>query len=185
MPLEILKLLNRTAEQFAIIATELFVMVQDDGRDIPYADISPLIRGKIESVEGWLKGDWPEGVLSQTLATCMKKVKDENMCCALDCQESIQTTGRAFSRCGGCSLISYCGKNCQQRAWRSKEYAHRDICAKVGKVYKLAPEAVPQSDFRVFEEKVRQAGIDDSTLSEVLHCLTTLYSVKQEILKEL
>lgn len=178
MPPSLIERLAYETERLVIIATTLYLTAQAYGRDlpnlVPNSAINPMIKAKIDMASGFARGQWPDGGLSRMVATCFKRIKNEQVCCALDCTESIQTAGRAFSRCSGCSLISYCGRECQQRAWRSKDFAHRDMCAKVGRVYRIAPEAAVQGDFQIFEKKVRQAGIDDDTLTEVLNCLTML-----------
>ncbi|KAJ7767160.1 hypothetical protein B0H16DRAFT_1521053 [Mycena metata] len=44
-------------------------------------------------------------------------------CYAMSCEESLQTAD-TFKRCSTCKVVSYCGPECQRRAWRD----HKPLC---------------------------------------------------------
>ncbi|KAJ7111962.1 hypothetical protein C8R44DRAFT_799019 [Mycena epipterygia] len=50
-------------------------------------------------------------------------------CYARSCPESIQTS-HSFKRCSACKVVSYCGPECQRRAWRD----HKPLCRTIAKI---------------------------------------------------
>lgn len=52
----------------------------------------------------------------------------ERRCSAHMCPNSLQSVGRAFQRCARCNIVSYCGRECQVKAWRDEQYPHKRIC---------------------------------------------------------
>jgi len=67
-------------------------------------------------------------------------------CYANACEESLQTSHGAFQRCSSCKIASYCGKECQRRAWRD----HKPLCKTITKIIQdgggdLHSEAFAQS----------------------------------------
>lgn len=155
-----------------IFASHIY-MSHKDVSSIPRSEITPLVSERIDSVGGMASGM----TAAEFAVTVMSTVKNDQVCFALDCTQSMQTVGKRFSRCGGCHLISYCGEECQKRAWKSMPYAHRDICAIVGRVYKAAPGMVAVRNFVGFDEEMKKAGIENSSVWEAGQCLSLLMLV--------
>ncbi|KAK7049154.1 hypothetical protein R3P38DRAFT_2872904 [Favolaschia claudopus] len=93
--------------------------------------------------------------------TILKSSKEREVCFSLGCHRSIQMLepGAApesrFRRCSGCQLVSYCGKECQVKAWRDPAIPHREICATIKEVIKQGGGAVDTMDkWRAREKKV-------------------------------
>ncbi|KAJ6512680.1 hypothetical protein C8R45DRAFT_325279 [Mycena sanguinolenta] len=52
-------------------------------------------------------------------------------CYAQACEKSLQTSSpETFQRCSSCRIVSYCGKECQRRAWRD----HKPLCGTISKI---------------------------------------------------
>ncbi|KAF7374367.1 MYND finger domain containing protein [Mycena sanguinolenta] len=52
-------------------------------------------------------------------------------CYAQGCDKSLQTSSpETFQRCSSCRIVSYCGKECQRRAWRD----HKPLCGTISKI---------------------------------------------------
>ncbi|KAK7000319.1 hypothetical protein R3P38DRAFT_3057927 [Favolaschia claudopus] len=93
--------------------------------------------------------------------TILKSSKEREVCFSLGCHRSIQMLepGAApesrFRRCSGCQLVSYCGKECQVKAWRDPAIPHREICATIKEVIRQGGGAVDTMDkWRAREKKV-------------------------------
>ncbi|KAF9528136.1 hypothetical protein CPB83DRAFT_358521 [Crepidotus variabilis] len=52
----------------------------------------------------------------------------ETRCRAYGCPGSIQSAGNNFQRCSHCQIVSYCGRECQTRAWRDEKFPHKRVC---------------------------------------------------------
>ena len=69
--------------------------------------------------------------------TFLRVAKFQLRCSVSACPNSIQSTGRKFQRCTKCRLALYCGRECQTKAWRYKEYPHSKTCQVVNKLVQL------------------------------------------------
>ncbi|KAF9476958.1 hypothetical protein BDN70DRAFT_881737 [Pholiota conissans] len=49
-------------------------------------------------------------------------------CSAQDCPNSMQSSGKAYQRCGACNVAGYCSKKCQKASWNSPQYPHKSLC---------------------------------------------------------
>ncbi|KDR84142.1 hypothetical protein GALMADRAFT_236816 [Galerina marginata CBS 339.88] len=54
--------------------------------------------------------------------------RTEARCTAQGCPNSLQSAGREFQRCGRCGIVSYCGRECQAKAWKNEQYPHKRVC---------------------------------------------------------
>ncbi|KAJ7888803.1 hypothetical protein B0H13DRAFT_2277319 [Mycena leptocephala] len=55
--------------------------------------------------------------------------KQSLRCYAMLCEESLQSS-HTFKRCSMCKVVSYCGPECQRRAWRD----HKPLCKTITKI---------------------------------------------------
>jgi hypothetical protein len=55
--------------------------------------------------------------------------KQSLRCYAMSCEESLQSS-HTFKRCSMCKVVSYCGPECQRRAWRD----HKPLCKTITKI---------------------------------------------------
>ena len=69
--------------------------------------------------------------------TFLRVAKFQLRCSVSACPNSIQSTGRKFQRCTRCRLALYCGKECQVKAWKDKEFPHGKTCQVVSKLVRL------------------------------------------------
>ena len=58
----------------------------------------------------------------------IRKMRLEMRCSAYKCTNSLQTSGNDFQRCARCMVVSYCGRECQTRAWKEEKYPHKRVC---------------------------------------------------------
>ncbi|KAJ6597444.1 hypothetical protein B0H10DRAFT_1959743 [Mycena sp. CBHHK59/15] len=49
-------------------------------------------------------------------------------CYATGCKRSFQEVGRAFRKCGACTRVAYCSRECQITDWIDAEFPHRVVC---------------------------------------------------------
>ncbi|KAJ7862255.1 hypothetical protein B0H14DRAFT_2441425 [Mycena olivaceomarginata] len=49
-------------------------------------------------------------------------------CYATGCKRSFQEVGRAFRKCGACTRVAYCSRECQITDWKDAEFPHRVVC---------------------------------------------------------
>lgn len=96
--------------------------------------------------------------------TVINGIRKYQLCFAMNCPESMQSSGKSYQRCGGCGVVSYCSKACQKRAWTDPEIPHRPICAVVGQVYKSCSGAIDSGDVFRSVLNIKKAGISDSDL---------------------
>jgi hypothetical protein len=97
-----------------------------------------------------------------------------HICHALDCKESLQTSGRKYQRCSGCFVFGYCSKECQRRAWKDPRAPHRDICKKLRRVVDAGTGHFEGEDceaWREFTQDMKRANISDSDLCHVFSWL--------------
>ncbi|KAH9918019.1 uncharacterized protein B0H18DRAFT_1123290 [Fomitopsis serialis] len=78
-------------------------------------------------------------------------------CCAPECGETFATAGRAFARCSGCSVLRYCSRPCQSRAWKHATVPHKDVCMKLRVLRERTH--LPQ-DRELKRERDRQAFVE-------------------------
>jgi hypothetical protein len=103
-----------------------------------------------------------------------------HICYALDCSESLQTSGRMYQRCGGCLVVGYSSKECQRRAWKDPRAPHKDICKKLRRVVDAGKghfEGEECEAWRAFVQDVKKANITDNELCEVLMWLDNMNSL--------
>ena len=58
----------------------------------------------------------------------IRGTREEMRCSAYKCTNSLQTSGNDFQRCARCMVVSYCGRECQTRAWKDEKYPHKRVC---------------------------------------------------------
>ena len=68
----------------------------------------------------------------------IKSLHEETRCSAYRCRKSIQDVGKNFQRCARCQVVSYCGRECQTRAWREETYPHKRVCPILRRVIDIA-----------------------------------------------
>ncbi|KAJ7278847.1 hypothetical protein C8J57DRAFT_149388 [Mycena rebaudengoi] len=66
--------------------------------------------------------------LRETIYTSISSARNDMCCLAVGCTNSFQSSGKNFMRCGRCSIVSYCSKQCQTRAWRDEKFPHERVC---------------------------------------------------------
>ncbi|KAG6917355.1 hypothetical protein DXG01_002820 [Tephrocybe rancida] len=54
--------------------------------------------------------------------------KSETRCAGKNCENTIQSVGKNFQRCGRCTIIGYCGRDCQKQDWTNAEFPHKAVC---------------------------------------------------------
>ncbi|KAF9528922.1 hypothetical protein CPB83DRAFT_289576 [Crepidotus variabilis] len=62
------------------------------------------------------------------VAYYLMEFHQETQCCAYGCPGSMQSAGNNFQRCSRCQIVSYCGRECQTRAWRDEKFPHKRVC---------------------------------------------------------
>lgn len=66
--------------------------------------------------------------LVETAVFVIMSFRMEARCSAYNCLNSIQSAGRDFQRCASCAVVSYCGRECQRKAWKEEKYPHKSVC---------------------------------------------------------
>ncbi|KAJ7472744.1 hypothetical protein FB451DRAFT_1558909 [Mycena latifolia] len=93
--------------------------------DVPTDGIDPaLIHHALTELNRTLNG--PPLTIIRILLMAWKQ---SMRCYARSCPESLQTS-HTFKRCSGCKVVSYCGPECQRRAWRD----HKPLCRAIAKI---------------------------------------------------
>jgi hypothetical protein len=103
-----------------------------------------------------------------------------HICYALDCTESLQTSGRMYQRCSGCLVVGYSSKECQRRAWKDPRAPHRNICKKLRRVVDAGKghfEGEDCEEWEAFVQGVKRAKIPDSELCEIFGWLDDMNSL--------
>ncbi|KAJ7145063.1 hypothetical protein C8R43DRAFT_549853 [Mycena crocata] len=83
-----------------------------------------LVQRAVERLDSTLHGP-----ALQIIPLLLVAWKRSLMCYAMSCQESLQTS-HTFKRCSLCKVVSYCGPECQRRAWR----VHKPLCKIISKI---------------------------------------------------
>ncbi|KAF8967427.1 hypothetical protein BDZ97DRAFT_1803284 [Flammula alnicola] len=65
---------------------------------------------------------------AQSAISVIKTFRSESLCSAFKCPNSLQSAGKDFQRCGRCTVVAYCGRECQTKAWKEEKYSHKRIC---------------------------------------------------------
>lgn len=87
------------------------------------------------------------------------ETRKTHLCSARECRNTFQSTGRKFGRCGRCHIVSYCGPECQKRAWTDGDLAHKTVCKTLRKLQFSPKSDYTFGSFNEFAEKCRQANI--------------------------
>ncbi|KAJ6629437.1 hypothetical protein B0H10DRAFT_2208826 [Mycena sp. CBHHK59/15] len=99
------------------------------------------------------------------------KARASQSCWALGCTESLQTTGLYFKRCGGCSVVGYCSRECQKRAWTDAHAPHKDICKSLTQIMGASGRHVKDGSRALFLKTLKEAHIVDATLNQIIRGL--------------
>jgi hypothetical protein len=106
--------------------------------------------------------------------------RQAHICYALDCKESLQSSGRTYQRCSGCLVVGYSSKECQRRAWKDPRAPHRDICKKLRRVVEAGKGHFEAEDCMAWEEfgrDIERANIAESELFEIIIWLEDMNSL--------
>ncbi|KAJ7158039.1 hypothetical protein C8R43DRAFT_1064840 [Mycena crocata] len=100
----------------------------------------------------------PESIrnLRDTVHTALSDAREDMCCSAIGCTRSLQSTGKNFMRCGRCRVVSYCGKECQTRAWKEEEYPHRRLCRIFSMLISIAGAAATDPQAHSRDEALRK-----------------------------
>jgi hypothetical protein len=85
--------------------------------------------------------------------------KQSLTCYAMSCPESLQTS-HAFRRCSGCKIVSYCGLECQRRAWRD----HKPVCRAMARVVQDGGGDIHSEEFKLSCESGKVDADDAQTV---------------------
>jgi hypothetical protein len=108
----------------------------------------------------------------------IRHARKTHICYALECTESLQTSGRMYQRCSGCLVVGYSSKECQKRAWKDPRAPHRDICKKLRLVVDAGKRHLEgDGDDAGFVRDMERANITDSLLSEIERWITNVRSM--------
>ncbi|EJD37164.1 hypothetical protein AURDEDRAFT_173799 [Auricularia subglabra TFB-10046 SS5] len=80
-----------------------------------------------------------------------------------------ETHVQPFSRCQQCSLVRYCGRECQKQDWKNGAVPHREVCPLLSKILKAIP--VAQCNAETFDrlwDDLDLAAEDDQLVREWL-----------------
>ncbi|KDR84125.1 hypothetical protein GALMADRAFT_133486 [Galerina marginata CBS 339.88] len=64
----------------------------------------------------------------KTTVSYIRYARQELLCSAIGCPNTIHSTGKEFQRCARCNIVLYCGKDCQTVSWFAQPYPHKKIC---------------------------------------------------------
>ncbi|PPR04835.1 hypothetical protein CVT26_012990 [Gymnopilus dilepis] len=64
----------------------------------------------------------------QMMLTAILDFRTETRCSAYRCRNALQNVGGNFERCSRCTIVTYCGRDCQAKAWKDEQHTHKRIC---------------------------------------------------------
>ncbi|KAJ7222940.1 hypothetical protein C8J57DRAFT_242315 [Mycena rebaudengoi] len=95
----------------------------------------------------------------KTIPLLLVAWKQSLRCYAKSCPESLQSS-HTFKRCSACGVVSYCGKECQKRAWGD----HKKICKIIAKIIHDGGDVDDRAKFT----RNCEAGMVDADDAEVV-----------------
>jgi len=107
----------------------------------------------------------------------IRHARETHICFALECTESLQSTGRMYQRCSGCLVVGYSSKECQKRAWKDPRVPHRDICKKLRRVVDAGKDHLGREDDEIFVRDMMKAKITDSVFVDIIRWLNNVRSM--------
>lgn len=108
-------------------------------------------------------------------------------CTGPGCGKVVQDNGgKPFSICSRCKSVCYCGAECQQRAWKSAKYRHKDICPILCRLLAAASLSMPTAEFtaafhRALEKEDQKTLFQWSATSSGLYSQATSQYLEQRI----
>ena len=143
-------------DHLAVHAQRLFRLFQMHLYPHPDMPVHP----KIEEEDS---KDFPPPISLETprhiSAAAILHFRLDTRCSARGCLNTMQNSGRNFQRCARCTVVAYCGRSCQVKAWKDEQYPHKRICPLFTTLVEVG--GGPQEVFRV------QGGRDH--LENILH----------------
>jgi hypothetical protein len=138
---------------------------------IPWSRINPTIRRATDIL--W--NDISDPAI--TVWELIRHARKTHICYALECTESLQTSGRMYQRCSGCMVVGYSSKECQMRGWKDPRAPHRDICKKLRLVFDAGKSHLEgDGDEGEFVRDMKRENIPDSLLCEIDRWLNNVKS---------
>ncbi|KAK7006168.1 MYND finger domain-containing protein [Favolaschia claudopus] len=87
-------------------------------------------------------------------------------CFAMNCDNSLHTASHKFQRCGSCKIVSYCGKECQKRAWPE----HKSICKTLSRAVRDGGGDIESDDFG---ENCKAGKVDAGDAEQIVNAFST------------
>jgi len=102
----------------------------------------------------------PFAIVHKYLAVISKSHK----CQSASCHATLESEGRKFGRCGGCSIFCYCGAECQKNDWQG----HKRICKMVRAVMNGKPPSSLDQEPIPWGDQCKLEGADEKAAIELV-----------------
>ncbi|KAJ6561841.1 hypothetical protein B0H19DRAFT_1142757 [Mycena capillaripes] len=91
--------------------------------------------------------------------------KQSLRCYAMSCEKSLQTS-QTFKRCSVCKVVSYCGTECQRRAW----HIHKPLCKIIAKIIR---DGGGDLESEIFKQNCDMGKVDAEDAEEIVAAYST------------